>query len=217
MFTLFRLCSPPHIRRPGALHDRTANVIPWVVKVRALHVSALQGEGLVEYLCSVLQELIMPRRSGASGLVGSSSSSGLPAWGSGFPFFRGHGKEASGSLAGSLPGTPMSGTLSRRTRCSPRRIPSHLPSLSSHLARYQSLLPRGLLASFGVEPKGDHTKEDNPVGLLPAAFTVQLNDRTWRDITKINPQYVKLRDEFPENVILSGENDDPPAYFRHVG
>jgi hypothetical protein len=47
-------------------------------------------------------------------------------------------------------------------------------------------------------------------------FKVHLNDRSWRDTEKITPEYLQLVKDFPENIVLSGDEDDPPAYFHHV-
>jgi hypothetical protein len=48
------------------------------------------------------------------------------------------------------------------------------------------------------------------------SFRVHLNDRSWSNLSKINPEYNRLRQEFPENLVLSGEEDDPPAVFHHI-
>lgn len=47
-------------------------------------------------------------------------------------------------------------------------------------------------------------------------FVVQLNDSSWKNPDRMNSDYVALAKEFPENLILSGEEDDPPAMFHHV-
>lgn len=47
-------------------------------------------------------------------------------------------------------------------------------------------------------------------------FKVHLNDRSWADKNKITPEYLQIAKDFPDNVVLTGEEDDPPAYFHHI-
>ncbi|KAF8318772.1 hypothetical protein DL93DRAFT_2225658 [Clavulina sp. PMI_390] len=114
---------------------------------------------------------------------------------------------AKASLMGSAPGTPASGTL--------------VGSFDGGLPWGGSSGSLGSIDPFGLA-MGSVLGMPSPGGLGASTdasarpMKIHLNDQSWSNRGRIPPEYIQLRKDFPDNIILSGEEDDPPAWFHHT-
>jgi len=192
-----------------------SSVVPWIVKAPRLTsvyviCAAFSWDGdrqpqeCIEGLCEALRSLFIMRRAAtASSSCGGGSGSGVGSVSpsrSGTPF---------GVLSlASTPSVASAGIGTPYSFGTPLSSSSSLPSLSSPPPS-TSLLP---------PPHQTQTPQTatTTTWQAPAHIRVYLNDRSWREPEKITPEYLQLAREFPENIALSAEEDDPPYCFHHI-
>jgi len=193
-----------------------SSVVPWIVKaprLTSIYVicSAFSWDGdrqpqeCIEGLCEALRSLFITRKAAtASSSCGSGVGSMLPSR-SGTPFGVPSPASGTSSVASAGLGTPYSfGT--------PSSSSSSLPSLLSPPPPASLLPPLHQTQSQTLQ-----TPQTSPMTWqAPAHIRVHLNDRSWREPEKITPEYLQLARDFPENIVLSAEEDDPPYVFHHI-
>ena len=176
-----------------------SSVVPWIVKaprLTSIYVicAAFSWDGdrqpqeCIEGLCEALRNLFITRRAAATA---SSSSSASVCGGSGVV-----------SMLPSRSGTPLG-------------VPSPASDTSAASAGMETPY------SFGTPSSSSSSSSSSLPSLLsppppPAHIRVYLNDRSWREPEKITPEYLQLARDFPENIALSAEEDDPPYVFHHI-
>ena len=181
------------------------SIVPWILQapnLKTIYVicAAFSWDGdrqpqeCIDGLCTALRALFTTRKAsggGSSSSTSSSLSSSVSSSGASTPLL-GLPSSSSGSLAS----VPMGS-------------PSHSTSSSSSSPYSRSSLPLSSSSSSALSSSQILTP-------VTTHFKVYLNDRSWSNKEKITPEYLQLVKDFPENIVLSGEEDDPPAYFHHV-